>query len=127
MKQNDVLEKGIAVMKIKQCFLCIAVVALCVNFFSCAGIIGVAPAGLLYTDVKVPAPRLEVPMNDTLRSPFRQGEATLTSLLGLFTTGDASIRTAMKNGNITKIHHVDYHVTNFLGIFATFTTQIYGE
>ena len=39
----------------------------------------------------------------------------------------ASIQAAMKNGGIKKIHHVDYEVKHFLGIYAEFTTVVYGE
>jgi len=41
--------------------------------------------------------------------------------------GDASIQAAMQNGGITKIHHVDYKVTSVLGVYATYTTVVYGE
>jgi len=41
--------------------------------------------------------------------------------------GDASISTAMANGNITKIHHVDCEVQNILGIYARYQTTVYGE
>ena len=35
---------------------------------------------------------------------------------------------AMENGNITKIHHVDYKVMNVLGgIYVKYTTVVYGE
>ena len=42
-------------------------------------------------------------------------------------TGDSSIATAMKNGGITKIHHVDCKVTSVLGLYAKYTTVVYGE
>lgn len=55
------------------------------------------------------------------------GKAFVTSILGLVATGDGSIETAAKNGGITKIHHVDHEVYNVLGIYAKFTTVVYGE
>lgn len=45
----------------------------------------------------------------------------------LFATGDASIRAAMRDGNITKIHHVDYKSTNVLGLFMSLETMVWGE
>jgi hypothetical protein len=45
----------------------------------------------------------------------------------LFATGDASISTAMKNGGITRIHHVDHETSTFLGVYAKYTTIVYGE
>jgi len=43
------------------------------------------------------------------------GTATCTSILW-FAWGDASLDAAMKNGGITKIHHVDWNAFNILGI-----------
>jgi len=42
-------------------------------------------------------------------------------------TGDASIKTAMENGGITKIHHVDHESFSVLGVYAKYTTIVYGE
>jgi len=33
----------------------------------------------------------------------------------------------MKNGGITKVHHVDSKVKNILGVYAEYTTVVYGE
>lgn len=54
------------------------------------------------------------------------GEARAMGILGVV-TGDCSIETAMKNGNITKIHHVDNKVKNILGVYAEYITVVYGE
>ena len=77
-------------------------------------------SGFLYSDVK---------------GPFIAGEGAATktgtskcmSVLGLVALGDASLETAMKNGQIKKINHVDYHNFNILGIFAELTVTVYGE
>ena len=45
----------------------------------------------------------------------------------VFATGDASISAAMKNGGITRIHHVDHETSSFLGVYARYTTIVYGE
>lgn len=57
----------------------------------------------------------------------KTGTASASSILGLIAMGDASIEAAAKAGGITKIHHVDYESTNILGLYATFTTVVYGE
>ena len=57
---------------------------------------------------------------------FVNGEATQTGIV-LFSTGDASIEAAMKNGKITKIHHVDYKTTTVLFLYTKQTTIVYGE
>lgn len=58
--------------------------------------------------------------------PLKRGEATQTGVV-LFSTGDASIEAAMKNGNITKVHHVDYKTTTVLFLYTRQTTIVYGE
>ena len=56
----------------------------------------------------------------------KKGEAKATSILGV-ALGDASLEAAMKAGGITKVHHVDTKARNILGIYAEFTTIVYGE
>jgi hypothetical protein len=41
--------------------------------------------------------------------------------------GDASIKSAAKNGGITKISTVDMKQFNLLGIYSTYTTIVTGE
>ncbi len=56
------------------------------------------------------------------------GTATATGFLGIFFfNADASIRTAAKNGGITKVATVDMKQTNVLGIIYTFETIVTGE
>ncbi len=78
--------------------------------------------GVLYTDVKAP---VTATASDT--AAMKSGSATVTSVLGLVATGDASIEAAAKNGGITKIHHVDYSSKSVLGIYAVYTVTVYGE
>lgn len=87
---------------------------------ACAGV--VAPVtGVLYKNV-------DAPLAATMASASsKRGESSCSSILGIVATGDASIDAAMRNGGITKIHHVDYNGTSFLGIYATMTTTVYGE
>jgi len=81
--------------------------------------------GCLYDNVTAPTYRLEVPMDAT--SADKVGTASFTSILGLVATGDASVNTAMKNGGITKVHHVDSNYYNVLGIYGKYTVIVYGE
>ena len=88
---------------------------------SLSGCASVMPLnGSLYTAVQGP-----LSMGNGTNSS-KTGEATATSILGV-ATGDASIATAMKNGGITRVHHVDTRVKNVLGIYAEFTTIVYGD
>jgi hypothetical protein len=54
------------------------------------------------------------------------GEASSTGLVCI-ATGDSSIKAACANGKITKISHVDYHVTSILGLYVKTTVTVYGE
>lgn len=64
-------------------------------------------------------------VNNNVR-PLKRGEATQTGII-LFSSGDASIDAAMKNGGITKVHHVDYKTTTVLFLYTKQTTIVYGE
>ncbi|MBR1609432.1 MAG: TRL-like family protein [Kiritimatiellae bacterium] len=77
---------------------------------------------LLTLDVQSP----DTTFIDNSVRPIKKGEATATGLL-LYTEGDASIKAAMQNGGISKIHHVDYKVKNVLGIVGSTTTIVWGE
>jgi hypothetical protein len=69
------------------------------------------------------------------KGPVSYGPATGSSKIGraeawgilVYATGDASISAAMKNGGITRVHHVDNETTNLLGIYAKYVTIVYGE
>ena len=95
---------------------------------SCAAVVGSPVTGFLVTNVAIPgrsfetADDLQVDLSNLVR-----GEASVTSFLGLFAGGDASIKKAAANGGIRKIHHVDYEVFSVLGIFAKSTTVVYGQ
>ncbi|SRR6056297_1530769 len=80
------------------------------------------PVGSLYTKVKLP-----IDAEGNMSSASKVGTAECTSVLSLVATGDASIQTAMENGNITKIHHVDWDVENILGIYGVYKVTVYGE
>lgn len=57
---------------------------------------------------------------------MKSGRATVTGIL-VFTQGDASVRAAMNNGGITKIHRIERETKNIFCIYAQYTTIVYGE
>ena len=57
----------------------------------------------------------------------RKGEASSSSVLGLYASGDCSIATAAQNGGLKKIGHVDYEYFNVIGIWQNATGIVYGE
>ena len=100
--------------------------ALCLGFTGCAG---------MHASPVIPAPsfiyaQYTAPMDtDAENTDFgsKVGEAQAMSILGAVTMGDCSVRKAAENGGITTVKHVDYKVTNILGIYATYTTIAYGD
>ena len=70
-----------------------------------------------------------------MKGPVAVGSAAGSSKIGraeawgilVYATGDASISAAMRNGGITRVHHVDHETMNILGIYARYTTVVYGE
>ena len=79
--------------------------------------------GGLYTGIKTPGQ-----ITDHKEGVSKVGISSAMSVLGLFAVGDASIQTAMENGGITKVHHVDYKTRSVLFlIYNSTTTIVYGE
>jgi hypothetical protein len=70
-----------------------------------------------------------------LKGPVAMGSASGSSKVGraqvkgifVYSTGDASIRAAMRAGGITRVHHVDSETMNIMGFYSTYTTIVYGE
>ena len=75
----------------------------------------------LTPDVKGPVAGFE---NDV--SASKVGKAKAMGIL-FFGQGDASIKAAAANGNISDIHHVDSKTMNILGVYSEYTTVVYGE
>jgi hypothetical protein len=75
------------------------------------------------------------PVTISMKGPVSAGPATTGAKVGraeawgvlVFATGDASISAAAQNGGINRIHHVDHETLNILGIYAKYTTIVYGE
>ena len=57
----------------------------------------------------------------------KRGEASSTSVLCLYATGDCSIAAAARNGGLKKIGHVDYEYVNIIGFWQKATVIVYGE
>ena len=81
--------------------------------------------GFLYSDTKSPAWDLEVQSESTATRSV--GKATCVSILGLIATGDCTVETAKKDGNITKVSSVQFDYKNILGVYAETTTKVYGN
>ena len=88
----------------------------------CAGITPIAggTGGMLFTHTDAAVAVGSASGSDKV------GTAESTAII-CFATGDSSISKAMQNGGITKIHHVDSKVFQVLGVYAKYTTVVYGE
>jgi len=106
---------------VKKIIGCLLLVMLLAGLLmGCATVVGPVK-GCLYTDLKAPV----TATSNTGSAKVGTGECA--SILGLVATGDCSISAAMKNGNITKIQHIDHDAMNILGIYAKYTIKVYGE
>jgi hypothetical protein len=86
----------------------------------------VSGCGALYTNVKTPMPTLEMQVNADGQA--KVGKACATAYLWVVVVGDCSVASAMKDGGITKIHHVDTEINTILGgLYGKFSTVVYGE
>jgi hypothetical protein len=99
----------------------LAVVLIAVFFLSGCAMTMTPAIGFLYSDVSGPH---SATSNATYS---KMGTSKAQSILGWVALGDASIEAAMKNGGITKVHHVDYHTKNILSIYSELTVFVYGE
>ncbi len=86
----------------------------------CMGAPIVPPLGIAYTKIEAPI---------SLRGDFgsKRGEASVTSYLGLVSTGDASVRAAARNGGISDVKHVDYEFNNVFFFYQRYTTVVFGD
>lgn len=57
----------------------------------------------------------------------KMGEATCKSVLGLVAWGECSIDGAMKNGQLTRVHHVDQLTMSIAFFYSEYTVKVYGE
>ena len=79
---------------------------------------------LFYTGTTFPSGD-EVKLDSETAS--KQGKSSCYSVFALVAFGDCSINSAMKDGGITKIHHVDSKSTQLLFLMYRYDTIVYGE
>jgi len=85
-----------------------------------------AGCGAVYTGIRTPMPQISTQLTDTMGS--KVGKSTCTSMAWVVLVGDCSIKTAMDDGGITRVHHIDTEITRILaGLYGTVTTVVYGD
>jgi hypothetical protein len=79
-----------------------------------------------YVNLSTPLPALAIKMDADAAT--KQGTAVCSGFLWVFGSGDCSLTTAMRNGKITKVHHVDASEKLFLmGLTSELKITVYGE
>ncbi|MBW1689996.1 MAG: hypothetical protein DRG87_00665 [Deltaproteobacteria bacterium] len=95
-------------------------------FVAVLGVLFCYGCGVVYTNVQTPMPTINLQANAA--SQTKAGKATCYTYVWVVTVGDCSVATAMKNGGLTKIHHIDTEIKSILGgIYARHTIMVYGE
>jgi hypothetical protein len=102
----------------------ISIALLSLFVVSCAQTSNGVNAGFIYNSWKDRDPISRV---DNSIAASRSGQACVHNVLGLVATGDSSIDSAKKNGNITKVTHVDRNFMSVLGFYAEGCTVVYGN
>ena len=102
--------------------LCVAMLVAIIGMAGCvAPMNGPVIGGLITIDAKAP-----IAVGDPDAAATKVGRSEASGIL-LVAFGDASISAAARDGNITRIHHVDVETLHVLGIYARSTTIVYGE
>jgi len=101
--------------------VCLAVVTALFVSVGCTAPNAPVMAGLVI-DQKGPVSSGENFDMDSMRTGRAQAQGVI--LVGF---GDASVETAARNGQITRIHHVDSNSLCVLGIYSKYETIVYGE
>lgn len=83
----------------------------------------VPPMAFTFTNVQAP---VDITYNLT-EIGSKKGEAGSVCVLGLLAFGDASVKTAARDGNLQRVDHIGYEYTNVLGLVSFYTTIVYGE
>lgn len=98
-----------------------SVVAVSALMTGCAGV--ATPAnGALFSNVKWDSSIA----NNTVEAE-KQGEACVSSVLGLVASGDASIEAAKAAGGITEVATIAHNSSNVLGFYAKYCTIVSGK
>jgi len=89
-----------------------------------AALLSLSLSSCLYSAVKVP---LDEDLWET-KLGSKQGVSSNYSVLWLFAWGDAGVKAAAQNGDITKINHMDMGLTSYVfGLYMRRDTIVYGD
>jgi hypothetical protein len=66
-------------------------------------------------------------LNETTRLGNKSGEGCITSILGIVTTGDASITEVTRKAHMSRVTHIEQRFSNLLGLYARYCVVVYGD
>jgi hypothetical protein len=93
--------------------------------FAVVGLVGCTyPTGAVVAPIMMT--KSPVAVGDPLVGMSKTGTAEVEGII-LIAHGDGSISAAMRNGQITRVNHVDSEEFNVLGIYSKRTITVYGE
>ena len=95
--------------------------ALAVAALSLTGCVKSPVSGFAYTDIK---DGMAVTGN---AGSSKVGTAEVKGYVGLVALGDASIHSEIARAGITRIHHVDYQMKSYVGLYTIYTIIVYGD
>jgi hypothetical protein len=99
----------------------LAIAAFATSLLGGCAFVASPTTGFLYTKVQGPI------TTGTGTAAAKTGQACANNILGLISTGDASIDAAKKAGGITTVASVDHDSTSILGLYGTFCTVVKGN
>lgn len=106
-------------------FVALGVISLSVGLSGCmivdSPIKGVLGTEVIWGDIATGETGSPAPGN------LKEGKACAESILGLLARGDASVRAAKQNGNITEVISVDHSARNLLNIVGEWCTIVRGH
>jgi hypothetical protein len=99
----------------------LAVPTLAVALLSGCAVVASPTTGILYTKVQGPI------TTGTGTGTAKTGQACATNILGLISTGDASIDAAKKAGGITNVSSVDHDSESIFVVYGKYCTIVKGS
>lgn len=99
----------------------ITAIALSAALLGGCAVVASPTTGLLYTKVQGP-----ITTGNGIKTS-KTGQACATNILGLISTGDASIDAAKKAGGITNVSSVDHDSTSVLMVYGQYCTVVKGD
>ena len=108
----------------RHALLLLLAVVVCVGVVGCYSTPVMPPQGYVVSNIKAP---LSADNQGVIATYTKHGEATVENYLGIISTGDCSIKAAVKDVGIKSINYADYEYFNVLGVYQKFTVHVYGN